>query len=114
MDLRSIFDFETKLHCKFYLLHKYNSMHDELVDASTLVGSDFTISTIATFTNKKQRNCKVLSETDVVTKSLQKTGRMLGDCGADLEILLHAVRGECDNYNDPFYSGKLVDSYVSI
>ncbi len=71
-DLRSIVDSAMRYFGTFYPLIWFDSIRVLLVDACRHVGSDFLVNTSAKFLNKARRNCKMIYETEVATKTLQK------------------------------------------
>ena len=95
------------------LLKRFNEIRAELIDASEHRDAEFTVNSSEGFGKKCQRYHRMLSEIDVVTKVLQTSGRTLGDCRADLNMLLNAVKEERENPNSHLFGCKLGNHYIS-
>lgn len=94
------------------MLKRFYRIRDELVNASKHEDANFSIDSSVRFAGQVRRFCAMLSEIDVVTKSLQTRGRTLGECRDDIEILMQAVNTDKSLPGTALYQCKMGFDHV--
>ena len=110
--LKPLLSNDTRWSGKVAVVRRFIDIKEQLIEASEHEDSDFFVNTSSSFKSKTKRYFSMLSEINVVTKSLQEKGRTLAQSRKDFDTLIGAVREEKNVRDSKLYGCRLGTKYI--
>lgn len=98
---------------KLHMLARFVRIREELIEVQKAPEGDLVVDTSAALLSRTQRFVNMLSEIDLITKSLQTRGHTLAQCRDDLDVLSDAVYEQRNQVGSPLYQCKLSNKYLA-
>ena len=95
------------------MLRRYLRIRENLISASNDEDSSLSVNESYQFHSIMPKYQNMLSEIDVITKSLRTRERTLAQCRDDVDLLLESVEQDERKVGTDFYQCKLKFNYIN-
>ena len=112
-DNRTIIEKKRRWSAQLHMLERYLKIGDELIEVSRCDDGVIVVVTTKSLKLKAKKHSSILSEIDMVTKSIQNKYYTLAKCREDIDILSSTVEEERNNPDSSLYQCLLGTKYIS-